>query len=205
MELENRRPLKSRNRAIFRKLALKLAESGVSPNAISLSSVLFAGMAGLLLMLIAYLGSQPIIWFFAAVFIQLRLLANMLDGMVAVEGGKGSKYGELWNEVPDRIADVIIFSAAGFAIGSSLGMVTAIVAVLVAYIRQVGAGLGAGHCFMGPQAKPHRMAVMTVACILLAFLPPYIIIMKIALWFVIIGGVVTIWRRLYFIANRISR
>ena len=33
-------------------------------------------------------------------------LANMLDGLLAVEGGQQTKTGELYNEIPDRIADV---------------------------------------------------------------------------------------------------
>lgn len=33
-----------------------------------------------------------------------RLLCNLLDGMVAVEGGKRSKSGELYNDVPGLIS-----------------------------------------------------------------------------------------------------
>ena len=51
----------------------------------------------------------------AAVFIQLGLLANMLDGLIAVEGGRMTKTGELYNEIPDRIADVVFLGAAGYA------------------------------------------------------------------------------------------
>ena len=51
----------------------------------------------------------------AAVFIQCRLLCNLFDGMVAVEGGKGTPSGELFNDIPDRIADPLILIAAGYA------------------------------------------------------------------------------------------
>jgi len=37
----------------------------------------------------------------------------MLDGMVAVAANKASRRGEILNDLPDRISDVIIF--AGFA------------------------------------------------------------------------------------------
>ena len=53
---------------------------------------------------------------------QLRLLCNMLDGMVAVEGGKGSRTGEIYNEVPDRIADPLLLVPAGYAIGLPYGV-----------------------------------------------------------------------------------
>lgn len=51
------------------------------------------------------LWSLPIL---AAVFIQCRLLCNLFDGMVAVEGGKSTPSGELFNDIPDRVADPLI-------------------------------------------------------------------------------------------------
>ena len=38
-----------------------------------------------------------------------RLLCNLLDGMVAVEGGKRSKSGELYNDVPGLSMMKLIF------------------------------------------------------------------------------------------------
>ena len=46
---------------------------------------------------------------------QLELLCNLLDGMVAVEGGLGGPTGPLWNELPDRIADSVFIVALGMA------------------------------------------------------------------------------------------
>ena len=51
--------------------------------------------------------------------IQLRLIANLLDGLVAVEGGKRTPTGELYNEAPDRIADTAVLVGAGYAVGGS--------------------------------------------------------------------------------------
>ena len=79
------------------------------------------------------------LWLAAAVFIQLRLIANLLDGMVAVEGRKGGPTGDLWNEAPDRISDAAIFIGAGYAAGSAsvLGFAAALVAVFVAYVLRL--------------------------------------------------------------------
>src|SRR4029453_6658606 len=109
----------------------------------------------------------------AGLFIKVGRLANMLDGMVAVEGGKGGPTGDLWNEAPDRVADAAILVGAGFATGTTplLGFGAALMAVFVAYVRALGASVGAGQIFLGPQAKPQRMAVMTVACLLLTLFP----------------------------------
>jgi len=149
-----------------------LAQAGVSPNAISLASVGCAALAALALTLAAAAGAvlQPVLWLVAAIGIQLRLLCNLLDGMVAVEGGRGSKSGEVFNDAPDRAADIIILVAAGYGLpwpawGGVLGWVAAMLAVLTAYVRVLGRGLGQPQDFCGPMAKQHRMAVLTVACL----------------------------------------
>ena len=81
----------------------------------------------------------------AAALMQLRLLANMLDGMVAVETEKASRLGELYNEVPDRISDMAAFVGAGYALGGSptLGYLAACLAVFLAYLRAEGKVAGA--------------------------------------------------------------
>src|SRR5688572_18355485 len=120
IDTSGRRPLKTRGWPFFQKLAAWLARTGVSPDAISLSSIIFGGLAGLALVTTsATEGWQLRLCFFAAAAcIQLRLIANLLDGMVAVEGGKGGPTGDLWNEAPDRVADVMILTGAGYAAGS---------------------------------------------------------------------------------------
>lgn len=166
MQTSARRPLASRSTrwaAALTGLALRV---GLSPNAISVLSIAFAlGGAAALLWL-------PAPWnvLACAVGIQLRLLCNLLDGMVAVEGGRGSAVGALYNEIPDRIADSLFLVALGYAAGVGwLGWLAALAAAVTAYIRVLGGSLGLPQDFRGPQAKPHRMAVMTVACVLAAF------------------------------------
>src|SRR5215204_2530971 len=93
-----RRPLKSRQTRWAAASAGWLARHNVSPNAISLASAAFAALAAG-----AYAGclyaTTPALTIallvVACVGIQGRLLCNLLDGMVAVEGGKGSKAGEI--------------------------------------------------------------------------------------------------------------
>jgi phosphatidylglycerophosphate synthase len=79
----------------------------------------------------------------------------MLDGMVAVEGGKKSLVGTLYNEIPDRVADSLFIVAAGYcADWPSLGWCGALLAALTAYIRVLGGSLGLAQDFRGPMAKP---------------------------------------------------
>jgi phosphatidylglycerophosphate synthase len=159
-----RRPIAVRSTRWAAALAVALARSGVTPNQISVASIVFAALGAL-----AMLDGSPFGLVSAAVAIQLRLLCNLFDGMVAVEGGKASVLGVLYNEFPDRIADSILLVAAGYASGlPDWGWSAALFAALTAYVRTSGAALGNGHDFRGPMAKPHRMAVLTAACLLQA-------------------------------------
>jgi len=142
----------------------------------------------------------------AAAFIQLRLLCNLFDGMMALEGGLRSPVGDIYNDLPDRIADPVILVAAGCAVrhldyGLTLGWVAALLAVITAYVRMLGAASGQPHDYRGPMAKQHRMAVMTFACAASVFDPLWQgwaagQIIRGALAAVVVGCVVTIVRRL---------
>ncbi len=168
-----RRPLKSRQTRWAARAAEMLARLGATPNQISVLSVVMASFgAGCL----ALLKSSSPDWrapllLGAAVFIQLRLACNLLDGLVAIEGGLKTSSGEVFNELPDRISDVAILVAAGYSLpfgpwGHELGWAAGLAAVMTAYVRAFGGSVGLRQDFCGPMAKQHRMAVMTVACLL---------------------------------------
>ena len=163
----SRRPIRSRGWAVFQRSAAWLARVGVSPNVISLSSIVFGVLAGAALAASNRTDAPNLarlLWLSAAVGIQLRLIANLLDGLVAVEGGRRSATGELYNEAPDRVSDTAILVGAGYAAGGSplAGAAAAIVALFVANVRALGASVGVGQVFAGPMAKQQRMAVVTV-------------------------------------------
>lgn len=172
--LASRRALKSRDTRWAHALAAWLARSGLTPNAISILSVLFAGGAMACFMVAGDQSSSGGIlaaWLGALACIQLRLLCNLMDGMVAVEGGKGSPVGAIYNDAPDRVADVLIMVGAGYSGAGDPGVVKlfhviplgwccAVTSVWTAYIRVLGASLTGKHDFRGPMAKQHRMAVL---------------------------------------------
>lgn len=158
----DRRPLKSRGTGWARTLAAALARSAITPNQISLASIVFAAVGAAVLLW--WLTSVGLL--LCALCVQLRLLCNLLDGMVAVEGGKASATGVLYNELPDRVADSLFLIALGHAAGHGwLGWLCALLAALTAYVRLTGGSLGFAQDFRGPQAKPQRMAVMTIGCL----------------------------------------
>jgi phosphatidylglycerophosphate synthase len=170
MQDANRRPIAVRGSGWAQRIAEVLARSQLTPNQISLLSVLFA-LAGAwtLLALPGAVGAL-----LCALAILLRLLCNLFDGMVAVEGGKGTATGALYNELPDRLADSLFLVALGYAIALPwLGWLAALLAALTAYIRALGGALGQAQDFRGPMAKPHRMWLLGIALVLAALLPAW--------------------------------
>ena len=202
-----RRPIPSRSAHWATRAALRLQRAGVRPNQVSILGVVFAAVSAVCLILAARSvdGARVALLVVAAAAMPLRLLCNMLDGMLAVEGGLKTSNGELYNELPDRLADLLILVGAGYAIpqipwGPQLGWAAATTALLTAYVRTLGAAAGASHHFVGPMAKPRRMHVLIGACLLsavetvLGWQDGWVLVF--ALGLIIAGGAVTIVRRL---------
>lgn len=98
------------------------------------------------------------------VFCGIRLWLNMLDGMVALAANKASVRGEILNDFPDRISDVIIF--AGVAHSGLCSPFTAywaaIMALLTAYVGTFGQAVGVQREFSGIMSKPWRMVSLQI-------------------------------------------
>ncbi|HEX2115774.1 MAG TPA: CDP-alcohol phosphatidyltransferase family protein [Alphaproteobacteria bacterium] len=167
--VRNRRPIAARELRIFQMAAEWLSRRKVTANAISVAGMTAGMLAGLAFALTPYAGSvEALAWFAAAALIQLRLLANMLDGMVALASGTASRLGELFNEVPDRVSDSATLIGLGYAVGGDelLGFAAATAAMATAYVRALGVAAGARAEFCGPMAKQQRMFVATAVAVL---------------------------------------
>ena len=214
----DRRPIASRDRPVWQKAAGMLAKAGVSANAISIFGMVVGVAAGAALAATS-LATNPItervLWLAGAAGIQLRLLANMLDGMVAIARREASPVGELYNELPDRVSDLAIIIGAGYANGGwpVMGYLAACVALLTAYVRAVGKAAGASDLFVGPMAKPHRMFALTIVSLAMAVLPAAAKPIggsfhgswpAVGLALIILGGLVTIYRRLSRIVRHLK-
>jgi phosphatidylglycerophosphate synthase len=215
METETaRRPLKTREAAWANRLAQLLVKWHASPNGISLTSIVFASGAGAALYFSAlFAGAERALLLVLAVAgIQGRLLCNMLDGMVAIEGGRQTKSGEIFNDLPDRIADALIFMCAGYAartrpFGVELGYLAAALAIFTAYVRMLGGASGLKQSFIGPMAKQHRMFALSLACVLSIFESKFVntgTVLWAALIVINIGCIATIWRRTARIARELE-
>ncbi len=217
-----RRYLKTRDKVWAQKLARWIGTTGLTPNAISVICVVFAILGALCFIYASEAGcrwASTLLWIGAAACIQLRLLCNLLDGMVAIEGGKKSIVGGLYNEVPDRIADPLFLMAAGYCNDwvvklwdIPLGWVAAVLSLMTAYIRVLGGTLGVTQSFMGPMAKQHRMFLLTLACLgsivelwVRQDGKPPEDVMRVVLAIIVVGSVITCWRRLRLISAELHK
>jgi phosphatidylglycerophosphate synthase len=142
----------------------------VDPDAISYLSILAAALAALF-----FWKSRSTVVFllFAPGFCYLRLWCNMLDGMVALAAGKASWRGEIFNDLPDRISDVLIFAGVAHSgwMNPIIAYWAAIFALLTAYVGMFGQAVGVQREFSGIMSKPWRMMVLnagawiTLACL----------------------------------------
>jgi len=149
----------------FRKTALGAVrwcvKANVHPNTVSYTSIVAAAAAGFCFW---QSGRWPVLLLIAPGFCYLRLWFNMLDGMVALASGKASRTGEIANELPDRISDVLIFvgvAHSGLCHPLS-GYWAALAALFTAYIGTLGQAVGAQREFSGVMTKPWRMVTLHI-------------------------------------------
>lgn len=201
---ENRRPIKTRSAGWAKRVTDHLVTRDISPNQISVASIGFALFGALALNVNSGIVGSVL----CILGIQLRLLCNLFDGMVAIEGGKKSDVGMLYNEFPDRIADSLLIAGLGYAIGhAELGWFAALLAALTAYVRVFGGSLGLAQRFSGPMAKQHRMAVMTgglVLNVIEALTLGTFYALSITLWIIALGSAATCVTRTQAIALQLK-
>ena len=90
---------------------------------------------------------------------------NAIRCCLAIGPLKKSANGDLYNDMPDRFADALFIIPVGYVAGGfgvELGWLGALLAVMTAYFRWIGAYKTHQHFFNGPMAKQHRMALLTL-------------------------------------------
>ncbi len=168
-EPTSRRPIGEGFRATASFATALCVRGEIHPDVISYASIAAAAVAALCFW---QSGFQPWLLFLAPLFCYLRLWFNMLDGMVALASGKASWRGEILNDLPDRVSDVLIFAGVAHSgwLNPFLGYWAAIFALVTAYVGMFGQAVGVQREFSGMMSKPWRMVALhlgawiTLAC-----------------------------------------
>ncbi len=144
---------------------------GMHPDAISYLSIVAALIAA-----ICFWKSDARRWLLiiAPLFCYLRLWFNMLDGQVAFAAKKTSRRGEILNDLPDRISDIVIFVGVAHSglMNPLIGYLAVILAMLTSYVGLFGQALGVHRQFGGIMSKPWRMVALHVGAWLTFFRAP---------------------------------
>src|SRR6266513_610783 len=158
-EPSSRRPIAEPCRRAARAVTQWCVRLGIHPDAISYLSI-FAALAASFCFWTS--GKAPWLLIIAPLFCYLRLWFNMLDGMVAVASAKASSRGEILNDLPDRVSDVMIFAGVAHSglMNPVLGYWAAIFALLTAYVGLFGQAIGVQREFSGLMSKPWRMVAL---------------------------------------------
>jgi phosphatidylglycerophosphate synthase len=163
-EPTSRRPIAGMFRSTARALVDVAVRAGIHPDVFSYASIVAAGIAGVLFWKSLH---HPKYLILGVVFAFVRLWLNMFDGMVAVASGKASKRGEIVNDLPDRVSDVVIFIGMAHSgwCHRLPGYWVAIMALLVAYVGLTGQAAGVQREYSGIMSKPWRIVLMSIAAV----------------------------------------
>src|SRR5467141_4605077 len=158
-QLTSRRPIAQMFRGTGDAATNLCVRLGIPPDAISYLSIVAALTAALCFW---QSGRNTWLLIIAPMFCYLRLWFNMLDGMIALAAGQATARGEILNDLPDRISDIVIFVGVAHSgwMNPILGYWAAIFAVLTAYVGIFGQAIGGQREFSGWMSKPWRMVAL---------------------------------------------
>ena len=154
--------VKPRFRALLQGMVPALR--AVDPDAITLAGLLCALAAAAL-----FQRAEADRWPFLAIpaLLLLRIVCNALDGMVAQATGRARAFGEVWNELADRLSDVAILLGVALSSLSSLpwGVAACVAVLLASYVGVLGKAVGAGRQYGGILGKADRMLYLGLVCL----------------------------------------
>jgi phosphatidylglycerophosphate synthase len=204
----SRRPVGLKRNRLLQKLATQLSDQGITPNAISLGSIVCALMAATAIIAFGQIGGLPLA-IIASFLVFSRGLCNLLDGLLAIENDHPTPTGAFFNEAPDRLADILLFTGTGLAwnlswMGLSAGLGLSLLCVTTSYLRALGKALIGEDDFRGPLAKPHRIGVLITGLLLTPFLPEAFPAWEILLAVLFLGTLLTIVTRTIHILKTLN-
>jgi CDP-diacylglycerol--glycerol-3-phosphate 3-phosphatidyltransferase len=103
----------------------------------------------------------------------VRTALNALDGMVARDTGLARPWGEVFNELCDRFADVALLGGMVLAGPPNLVLGAAAITMMLlsSYLAILNKAAGGRRLYMGPMGKADRMVLLAIGAPLGFFLP----------------------------------
>jgi CDP-diacylglycerol--glycerol-3-phosphate 3-phosphatidyltransferase len=185
-------------------LARVLAKKKIHPTNINVWALIVSITGGLALF---YAEQNLFLLLYIPVMAFARTALNALDGMIArINKVKHQDYGEVLNELTDRLSDMAIF--LGLALtpytNQTLGMLSVTSILLVSYMGILPKAANAKRQYSGPLGKADRMFYLSIGAILM-FIFPATPIMNYFLIFIILGSTLTIVNRFIKSKNELKK
>ncbi|QLH25207.1 phosphatidylinositol phosphate synthase [Streptomyces sp. Rer75] len=180
--------------------AALLIRLGVSPDAVTLT-----GTGGVIAGALVFYPRGEFFW--GTVVITLFVFSDLIDGNMARQLGRSSRWGAFLDSTLDRVADGAIFGglALWYAGGGDDNVLCAVTIFclasgqVVSYTKARGESIGLPVNVNGLVERAERLVISLVACGLSGlhmFGVPHIeILLPIALWIVAVGSAVTLVQR----------
>jgi CDP-diacylglycerol---glycerol-3-phosphate 3-phosphatidyltransferase len=172
----------------------RLARSGVTPDAITITGTLgaVAGAVGLI-------ATGHLFW--GAFTVTVFVLLDMLDGALARARGGGSVFGAVLDSTGDRAADAAIFGALVWWFSGAgdnrllvlLSLLCLVLGVLTSYIKARAEGVGLS-CDVGVVERTERLILVLVGTGFTGLGIPYAL--HVALWVLLVGSAITVGQRI---------
>jgi CDP-diacylglycerol--glycerol-3-phosphate 3-phosphatidyltransferase len=149
----------------------RLERAGVSPDVLTLAAVPVGAVAGAAILVSS---SEPWLLIVVPLAAAARLVLNLLDGALARRTGRIHARGELFNEVGDRFADVLMLAPVAFVPGAHPATVLlgVTVAVLASFTSVAIRAAGGTRSYRGILSKPGRMVLLSVTAIAVIVVGP---------------------------------
>jgi phosphatidylglycerophosphate synthase len=176
----------------------------MNPDLLSALAVLVAGIGGACLALAQVAAALLLAVPFLAA---LRLALNVLDGAVARRLAVSRPMGEMWNELGDRMCDVLFIGGLVFhpAVDARLVLAAVVAALLASYAGITARAAGGSRQYTGLMSKPGRMVVLAVAAPLAFITGDHRLWLNGALVVIALGGLLTLVQRLIAARREFSR
>jgi CDP-diacylglycerol--glycerol-3-phosphate 3-phosphatidyltransferase len=139
-----------------------LASRGISPDAVTLAAIPVGVVAAACLLVSP---AVPLALLAVPFLAALRLILNLLDGALARRTGRIHPRGEFYNEVGDRLADVLFLAPVAFLPGaSSVAVLLGVCLSLIAsHAGLASRAAGGERIYRGILSKPGRMVLLSVS------------------------------------------
>jgi CDP-diacylglycerol--glycerol-3-phosphate 3-phosphatidyltransferase len=187
---------------VIRPIARLLISLKVHPHVVTFS--------GLVLSVLAFNFYRQGYFFYAGMMVVLAGACDALDGKLARETNKMTKFGALMDSTIDRYSEILLFlGLAIFFYGKHSHVIYLIIfaiagSFMVSYIRARAEGLGIA-CRVGVMKREERITYLAIGS-LLGAIPKYGIYVVIGtIWFIAILANITVIQRIIFIRSELKR